>query len=233
MGAQIATESSLPDGGLAEAQQEVARLRRELQAAQDRLEEMRHVIRDASQIALGVVSIVAVRRNSAEARLMAKDVRVRLGAIGVVVSSAQDGAVQLSGCVEKIAREVASIHGRQRIGLRLDIAPVMAHERAAVSVALIAVELLVNAYQHGFPERPFGSIEVTLRPLSDVQAILRIADNGIGVPPAIAANWPALVPGRDHAGLPTALGLARNLGGTLGLRSGGGTTFELVFPMRS
>ena len=232
MGAQIATEFSLPDQSLVQAQQEIAHLRRELQAANDRLAELRHVIRDASQIALGVVSIVAGRRDSAEARLIAKDTRVRLSAIGVAIAGAQSGMVQLAGCVEKIAREVASVHGRPRIGQRLDLAPVLVHERAAVSIALIAVELLANAYQHGFPERPFGSIEVTLRPVSDVRAALRIVDNGVGMPPAIAANWPGHVRGRNHAGLPTALGLARNLGGALDLRSQGGTSLELVFPTR-
>ena len=233
MRAKIATESSLPDQSLERAQQEIADLRREVQAANDRLAELQHVIRDSSQIALGVVSIIAGRWNSAEARLMAKDIRLRLSAIAVAVASAQNGTAQLAGGLEKIAREVASVHGRPRIGQRLDLSPVMVHERAAVSIALIAVELLVNAYQHGFPERPFGSIEVTLRPLSDVRAVLRIVDNGVGMPPAIAANWPAHMPGRDHAGLPTALGLARNLGGTLDLRSHGGTSLELIFPTRT
>jgi two-component sensor histidine kinase len=233
MGPQIATESSLPDQALVRAQQEIAHLRRELQAASDRLAELQHVIRDTSQIALGVVSIVAGRWNTAEARLMAKDVRIRLGAIGVAAASARNGTVQLSDCLEKIAREVASVHGRPGIGQRLDFSPVVVHERAAVSIALIAVELLANAYQHGFPERPFGSIEVTLQPLGDLRAVLRIVDNGAGMPPAIAANWPAHVPGPDYAGLATALGLARNLGGALELRSQGGTRLDLVFPTQT
>src|SRR5262249_44610700 len=155
--------------------------------------------RDTSQIALGVVSIVAGRWNSPEARHMAKDIRIRLGAIGVAVASSQSGVVDLSGCVEKIAREAASILGRPRIGQRLDVASVMVHERAAVSISLIAVELLANAYQHAFPERPFGAVEVTLARLNDLQGVLRIADNGVGLPPAIAARWPAQGAARDYA----------------------------------
>jgi two-component sensor histidine kinase len=233
MGAQITTESSLPDQALARAQEEIAQLRRAIRSANERLAELQHVIRDTSQIALGVVSIVAGRRDTPEARLMAKEVRIRIGAIGVAAASSESGAVQLAGCIEKIAREVASVHGRQRIGLQLDLSPVVVDERAAVSIALIVVELVANAYQHGFPERPFGSVGVTLRPAGDVQAVLRIADNGVGLPPAIAANWPDRIAGRDFAGLPTALTLARNLGAALDLRSGSGTTFELVFPTRN
>jgi two-component sensor histidine kinase len=230
--AKIATDSKWPDQAPAQAEQEVARLRHELALARDRLADLQHVIRDTSQIGLGVVSIVAGRWNTAEARLMAKDIRLRLGAIGLTVASSENGFVELSGCIEKLARESALVFGRQRIGQRLDLARVRVHERAAVSIALITVELLANAYQHAFVNRPFGSIEINLAPISDMQAMLSIADNGIGMAPEIEANWLRDVPGRSYAGLPTAAGLARNLGAQLNLKCDAGTTFDLLFPAR-
>ena len=188
------------------------------------------MFRDASQIALGVVSIVASRRNTADAKAMAKDIRLRLGAIGVAISSAVDGRVEMATCIEKLARETAAVFGRASIGQRLDLTPVHAPERAAVSIGLIAVELLMNAYQHAFVDRPFGSIEISLSSVTDRWATLRIADNGVGLAPAVVANWPRHVPGTKNGGLSTACGLVRSLGGQLRLSCSGGACFEFPFP---
>jgi two-component sensor histidine kinase len=227
-GHKIATDSKVPDQGLT-AEQELARLREQLAQANDRIADLQHVIRDTSQIALGVVSIIANRRSTAESKLMAKDIRLRLGAIGVAIGSSVDGVVDISACIDKLARETASVSGRPRIGQRLDLAPVHVHERAAVSIALIAVELMTNAYRHAFIDRPFGSIEIRLARATDRWSTLCIADNGTGIAPEIAANWPRILPGGRHSGLSTALGLAQSLGGQLRLDCRGGTTIEFSF----
>jgi two-component sensor histidine kinase len=228
-GEPIATDSKVPHSGLG-GETELSRLREQLAQAQDRIADLQHVIRDTSQIALGVVSIIASRHSTAEAKAIAKDIRLRLGAIGVAIASSTDGVVEISGCIDKLARESASVFARQRIGQRLDLSPARVHERAAVSIALIAIELLTNAYQHAFVDRPFGSIEVKLKPTSDRWSTLCVADNGVGIAPEIAANWPRVLPGGKHSGLATACGLVRNLGGQLKLTCASGTTFEFSFP---
>lgn len=228
-GRAIVTESEIP-GQAAASQPELARLRQELAEAQYRIAELQHVIRDAAQIGLGVVSIVASRRDTAEARVMAKEIRLRLGAIGVAISSSSGGRVEIAGCIEKLARETASVFGRASIGQRLDLAPVHVQERAAVSIALVAIELLTNAYQHAFVDRAFGSIEIRLAPVNDRLGTLCIVDNGIGIAPAIAANWPEVLPGGRQSGLSTARSLVGGLGGQLRLTGGAGTRVEFSFP---
>lgn len=205
-------------------------MREQLAQATERLADLQHVIRDASQVALGVVSIVASRHSTPATKLMAKEIRLRIGAIGLAIANATDGLVDVADCIDKLARETASVFGRPRIGQRLDLAPVKVHERAAVSIALITIELVTNAYRHAFDDRPFGAIDIKLARADDRRAILRIADNGVGIAPEIAANWPLVLPGGRHGGLATALGLARGLGGELRLRCEGGTAFELSFP---
>lgn len=228
-GKPIATDSKVPHSGLG-GETELSRLREQLAQAQDRIADLQHVIRDTSQIALGVVSIVASRHSTAEAKAIAKDIRLRLGAIGVAIANSTDGVVEISASIDKLARESASAFARQRIGQRLDLSPAHVHERAAVSIALVAVELLTNAYQHAFVDRPFGSIEVRLKPTSERWSTLCIADNGVGIAPEIAANWPKVLPGGKHSGLATARGLVRSLGGQLNLTCAGGTAFEFSFP---
>jgi two-component sensor histidine kinase len=162
---------------------------------------------------------------------MAKDIRLRLGAIGVAIAGSAGGMVEISTCIDKLARETASVFSGPRVGQRLDLTPIRVHERSAVSIALIAVELLTNAYQHAFHDRPFGSLEVKLAPVGDRWASLCVADNGAGMPPGIVANWPHHLPGGRHGGLATAHGLARSLGGQLRLSCQGGTALEFSFPI--
>lgn len=229
-GSKIAADPELPNAESEATDSETARLRRELDSARERLRELQHVIRDSSQISLGVVSMMAARWNTADARAMAKEIRLRLGAVGLGLSYSEGGRVELSQCVDRLSREVESALGRQGIGRRMQLEPVHAVERSAISILLIAVELLANAYQHAFVGRPFGSIEIGLSLVGDRQGALRIADNGVGLPAVVEANWPRLLPDRGYGGLPTVLGLARSCGGEVRLRTGGGTTFELVFP---
>jgi two-component sensor histidine kinase len=206
------------------------RLREQLAQATERIADLQHIIRDASQVALGVVSIVASRRNTPEAKVMAKEIRLRLGAIGVAIANATDGLVDVSTCIDKLARETASVFGRPRIGQRLALAPVRVHERAAVSIALIAIELVTNAYRHAFVDRPFGTIDIKLTRVADRWATLSVADNGAGLAPEIVANWPRVAPGGRNSGLATALALAQGVGGQLRLYCDGGTSVELSFP---
>jgi two-component sensor histidine kinase len=201
-----------------------------LHQARGRIADLQHIIRDTSQIALGVVSIVASRHETADAKLVARDVRLRLGAIGIAVAHSEDGVVEISTCIGRLARETASLFARQGIGQRLELDSVRVPERAAVSIALVAVELLTNAYQHAFAERPFGSVEVKLAPKAEHWATLRVTDNGAGLRSDIAANWPHVLPGGRYSGLSSAIGLARMLGGQLHLVCHGGSAFELSFP---
>lgn len=229
-GSKIAADPELPNAESEATDSETARLRRELDSVRERLRELQHVIRDSSQISLGVVSMIAARWNTADARAMAKEIRLRLGAVGLGLSYSEDGQVELSQCIDKLSREVESALGRQGIGRRMQVAPVHAAERSAISILLIAIELMANAYQHAFIGRPFGSIEISLSPVGDRHGALRIADNGVGLPPVIEANWSRLSPDRSYAGLPTVFGLARSCGGEVTLQAGGGTSVELVFP---
>jgi two-component sensor histidine kinase len=225
----VATESRVPNHELIDGS-ELARLREQLAQAHERVAELQHLIRDASQVALGAVSIVASRHDTPEVKLIAKEIRLRLGAIGVAIADSKDGLVDVSACLDKLAREIGSVFGRPRIGQRLDLTPVRVHERAAVSIALIAIELVTNAYRHAFVDRPFGAIDITLARISERWATLTVADNGVGVAPEIAANWPKVLPGGRHGGLRTALGLAQSLGGQLRLYRQDGTVAEFSFP---
>jgi two-component sensor histidine kinase len=74
----------------------------------------------------------------------------------------------------------------------------------AVGLALIADELIENAFQHGFPAGRGGRIAVCFSATPDAW-LLMVEDNGVGRPPGTPTG----------AGLKTAMALTSQLGGEL------------------
>ena len=95
----------------------------------------------------------------------------------------------------------------------------------AVSIGLVVNELVTNAAKHAFPRRDLGTIAVTFRAKQDGW-VVTVADDGVGMPEAIAA------PGPDN-GLGSRLieAFARQAGGTITTESdatGTRVTLELT-----
>src|SRR5690606_8855786 len=139
---------------------------------------------------------------------------------------------------EHFARATAARHGRLR-DLRLDLAPVeVAVARAHLE--RVVTELVDNACKYS----PAGTpIEVECRPLGE-HAVLAVSDGGPGLTPDQLRRLGALKPGGrgesgeayaqsgSGLGLALATALAELNGGalTLGRRSDGRTTAQVVLP---
>jgi PAS domain S-box-containing protein len=93
----------------------------------------------------------------------------------------------------------------------------------AIPCGLLINELISNALKHAFPEGRAGEVRVELRSQEDGQLLLRVGDNGIGLP--------ALMDYRRTAslGLQLVNALTEQLGGTIQLRPPPGTAFEMRF----
>jgi len=130
---------------------------------------------------------------------------------------------------------LASIAAPGQISLRVHSDAVYLDIAMAVPCGLIVNELVSNALKHAFPEdvliqdhpRPEWSktgciVQVDLHANND-QAILRVSDNGIGLPADL--NW------RDPSslGLQIVQLLTDQIGGQIELDQSGGTAFTITF----
>ena len=62
------------------------------------------------------------------------------------------------------------------------LAPLQLSPDQALPLGMIVNEVVSNAFKHGFPDGRAGKVEVTLaRPLEGNEAVLTIADNGVGM----------------------------------------------------
>jgi two-component sensor histidine kinase len=70
-----------------------------------------------------------------------------------------------------------------RVKLQVAAEPLRLPVDEAIAVALLANEVVTNAYKHAFPNDSHGEITVTLGLTSDNTLTLRITDDGIGLRP--------------------------------------------------
>lgn len=72
------------------------------------------------------------------------------------------------------------------IQLKTDLEPVYINLELAIPCGLILNELITNALKHAFPAGQAGEIRVTLRQYDTDGYSLQVADNGVGLPDALA-----------------------------------------------
>jgi two-component system, sensor histidine kinase PdtaS len=96
-----------------------------------------------------------------------------------------------------------------------------------VPCGLIINELVTNALKHAFPADRRGRITLDLQADPGGVRTLRIADNGVGLPPGLDHEK------TDTLGLQLVSNLADQLGGTLEVERKAGTAFRVTFRARA
>jgi len=95
----------------------------------------------------------------------------------------------------------------------------------ATPCGLIAYEIITNALKHAFPLEKRGSIQVFCKRLPDHQLLLRIRDNGIGIPKGIDIEESKTL------GFQLIGALVRQIQGNLTVSRQAGTDIEIIFPI--
>lgn len=110
-----------------------------------------------------------------------------------------------------------------RIIFKLSIDPVALNLSVAVPFALILNEAISNSLKHGFPDGREGTITVELQSLEGQTKVLKIADDGIGIPPSIDETNP------NSFGLRLIRGFTSDISGTLKIERSKGTSIVITF----
>ncbi len=105
----------------------------------------------------------------------------------------------------------------------LDLDPVQLDVAKAIPLGLIVNEAVTNAVKYAFPNNGTGRIDITLKQRLTGEFNLDITDDGVGLP----ADYD---PGKNKSmGMSLIEGLSRALQAELVIRSGPGTTIEVLF----
>jgi two-component sensor histidine kinase/FixJ family two-component response regulator len=127
--------------------------------------------------------------------------------------------------VDGLAHDLFCSYGVDPNLVRLDLqlSPLSLELNQAIPCGLILNELLTNSLKYAFPEGRKGEISIRLTRADDHRVTLQVADNGIGLPPAID-------PAQSKSlGLKIIDILTRQLRGTLHRHPAPGASFTLSF----
>jgi two-component sensor histidine kinase len=114
----------------------------------------------------------------------------------------------------------------RRIELKTSVEQIELDISQAVPIGIIVNEVVTNAIKHAFPSRPENpTIRISLHMIDENTALLKITDNGTGVPPELGNRKTGL-------GLRLVTELTKDIDGVVEVSSGPGTTVAVRFTPR-
>lgn len=138
--------------------------------------------------------------------------------------------INFADYLRHVADNLMRTYRADQVRLELDVTGLCLGIDAAIPCGLIVNELVSNALKYAFPPDAAGArgevprIRVALQPRGETELVLRVADNGCGLPAAVEVGaTPSL-------GLQLVATLAQQLQGCVTVERAGGTAFQIVFP---
>ena len=205
-------------------------LRSSLKEKEALLKEVHHRVKNNMQVITSLLRLESNRIDHPVTRAVLKDMQNRILAMAALHEAlyrsnnfAQvDLAAYLKELIGQLSRSLVADPGK--ISFRLDLFPVGLELDQAVPCGLIVNELVSNALKHAFPAGRAGEVRVEMQWVGPGLLLLRIRDNGIGLPENFADIR------AKSLGLQLVADLARQLGGRLDIGDVvGAAVFEVTF----
>ena len=194
------------------------------------LREMNHRINNSLQIIASILLLKAHTVQSAETRRHLQDAHERVMAVATVQEQLHPtpfGAqIEAKSYLTRLCESLAAsmIIDDQPVSLRVEAGEGSTTSEQAVSMGLIATELVINALKHAFPEGE-GKIVVSFES-TDLAWRLAVSDDGVGISPRLAD-----APVRTGLGTSIVEALTRQLGGRVTISAASpGTTVSVTVP---
>ncbi|MEN6439899.1 MAG: histidine kinase dimerization/phosphoacceptor domain -containing protein [Syntrophobacter sp.] len=219
---------------ITERKQAELTLRNSLQEKVALLKEVHHRVKNNLQIVVSLLGLQANSTGNPAALEILQDTRNRVRSMAllheVLYRSGNLARISFATYIGDLCRQIAISFGKsaQRVRVETRVEEIGLPLDQAVPCGLIVNELVSNALKHAFPDERSGSVLVELDRIPGQRLLLKIHDNGVGLPPALDPE------NTSTLGLQLVFDLAGQLEGNLTVeKSGqGGTRFRLVFPYR-
>jgi PAS domain S-box-containing protein len=205
------------------------RLRTSLGEKEALLKEIHHRVKNNLQVISSLVALQADGLRDGALRAAFQDVTHRVRAMAMVheklYQSVDLARVEFAEYVRSLLSYLWRAHGNAAAGvsLALDLEPVSLPVHLAVPCGLILNELVINALKHAFEGRAGGEVSVSLRNERPGPVVLRVRDNGAGLPAEF--DWSRA----SSLGLRLVQLLAGQLHAAVKVSGSGGTAFEISF----
>jgi two-component sensor histidine kinase len=211
-----------------------ARLREEQAMVRQKdvlLREIRHRIKNNLQVITSLINLQADRAALPETHRELASIARRVKALHLVHEQLHPaltvGAVDLALYLERLCANLLTLHGRASRSIQLisRLESIVVETDVAAPVGLIVSEVLTNSLKHAFPRVGTGTVRINLESAGPGQAVLEIADDGVGLPRQEDRH--------EGVGLSLIEALAAQAGGELYWQNDGGTILRLRFPIQA
>jgi two-component sensor histidine kinase len=198
------------------------------------LREMTHRINNSLQIIASILLLKAHTVQSEETRRHLQDAHERVMAVATVQEqlnpSPYGTLIETKTYLEKLCESLAAsmILDSQPVSIRVEAGEGATTSEQAVSMGLIATELVINALKHAFPGGAKGTIVVGFESTASAWR-LSVSDDGVG----ISGRLPD-APVRIGLGTSIVEALVRQLGGRVTTSAASpGTSVSVTVPRRA
>jgi two-component sensor histidine kinase len=165
------------------------RYERRLQAAVERqeilLKEIHHRVKNSLQIVSSMLYVHANHGDNAEVRTQLQEASSRVLAIARahegLYKHHEIGALDIGIYLQDVCRDISETASGCTVEVAAPEGIRVATDRG-ISLALIAVELVTNAAKYAYPADSKGTIRVILEKKEPDYLLLRVCDNGVGLP---------------------------------------------------
>jgi two-component sensor histidine kinase len=156
------------------------------------LREIHHRIKNNLQTVTSLLNLYSRSAETDLAKQALQDVRIRVQALALVhkhlYESPEHQSVNLKPLLEDLGQLVKPSVGAvaRRVALSLNVAPMDVNMERAVPLALLATELISDAFRRGFPDGCAGTVSVELQVTEGARARLTVAHDGVAEPQGLA-----------------------------------------------
>jgi two-component sensor histidine kinase len=149
------------------------------------LDELAHRTRNDLMMVASVLGLQAMRQDDPQARAALESAVARVRVIAEAQErlrkSGKQGQVEVAAYLRALGHGLAELLRDVRpIVVRVKATPMAVDAPVAVSIGLIANELVTNAFKYAFPDGQGGAVQITLEPVGE-GVVLSVEDDGVGV----------------------------------------------------
>lgn len=204
------------------------RLRDSVREKEAMLKEIHHRVKNNLQVISSLLNLQAEQITDAAGRAVFLESQSRVRAMALVhetlYGSESLAGIELPRYIDRLCDSLLQTYGGAgSVTLERTVASIDLDLDRALPVGLIISELVSNALKYAFPEGRNGRIEVMVAETENSVYLLRVSDDGVGLPSDLDLER------TTSLGLYLVRVLAHQLRATLEVGRTGGTTFNLRF----
>lgn len=192
------------------------------------LREIHHRVKNNLQIVMSLLNSQSVYIDNAAALTAIRDSQRRMHTMALIhqklYQSENNSSISMPEYINELVNYVHdSLDSGQRIIFKQTVEPLDLDVSQAIPLGLIINEGIVNAIKYAFPDRQNGVVNISLQHDGPDHLLLKISDNGIGLPAGLD------IKGHNSLGLDLMQGLTKQLNGSFTIESNKGLHITVRF----